>query len=465
MKVAILAGDKTGNVVNLLKAKSNFTLYFNDNIEMGLSDVMLSSDIDKVVLFDTTFLRNGKELNYVEVFNALRQVGNAKPDIEIILISKSRKLFDVGLKAMSTTYNFRASLVESLSSQKIIDIILNKVKESAEPVEEERNLDNLTIGIKGDADSTNIESPVGEGLSGEVQGSYIEPEPEPVNTVEPKPAKKRPSLKLNLGSKKNLLDVLTSRKVVIVTGNHNSGVTNLCCELAYATSASGAKTLLLDADIFYHGINMYFADLDSGNCEACARTGLLMGLRDLDTLDECVHEVYPNLHILGTRSDIPYDKFNGLMEDDSYLSDIVHTLTVDYDVLYIHLPIELLCKYSELVKISTEIVYASNCTINGVYSINRHLTTSDSNLSRLMILINRKLKLVLTNYNNPKTVNSSNFCEVLGNISDGSRIVRGICGVVNYQKDFDEFTQTKKLYSRDGKEMNNIVDIAYNILN
>lgn len=463
MKVAILAGDKTSNVVNLLKAKSNFTLYFNDNIEMGLSDVMLRSDIDKVVLFDTTFLRNGKELNYVEVFNALRQVGSAKPDIEIILISKSRKLFDVGLKAMSSTYNFRASLVESLSSQKIIDIILNKVKEYSEVLEEEKNLDNLTIGIKGDAETTSIESQDDECVSGEVQGSYTEPEP--VNTVEPKPAKKRPSLKLNLGSKKNLLDILTSRKVVIVTGNHNSGVTNLCCELAYATSVSGAKTLLLDADIFYHGVNMYFADLDSGNCEACARTGLLMGLRDLDTLDECVHEVYPNLHILGTRSDIPYEKFNGLMEDDSYLSDIVHTLTVDYDVLYIHLPIELLCKYSELVKISTEIVYASNCTINGIYSINRYLTTSDSSLSRLMILINRKLKLVLTNYNNPKTINSSNFCEVLSNVSNGSRAAKGICGVVNYQKDFDEFTHTKKLYSRDGKEMNNIVDIAYNILN
>lgn len=461
MKVAVLAGDKTSNVVSLLKAKSNFTLQYNSDIEAGLSDVMLSSDINKVVLFDTTFIRNGRELNYIEVFNALRQVCTSKENIEVILISKSIKLFEASQKAMSNCFNFRSVHVESINSQKIIDIILNK-HEMQEQVETQNAVKpDLNIGLSDASHTTPVYSTEANNTArGEVQGEYIEPKPQPIQND-----KKKSRFKLPVVSKKSLTDILNSRKIVLVTGNHNSGVTNLCCELGYVTAMSGVKTLIIDADMYYNGINMYFDDLDTGNCEAGARTGLLRALRDIDSVDECIHHIYDNLDLLGTRSDIQISNYNGMLDDDSYLSDLVHLLTVDYDVIYIHLPLECLLKYKELVKISTEIVYASNSSINGIYAMNRYLTSDNIELSRLLVLVHRKLKIVLTNYSNPKTIHKGNFCDALINVSGNIKLVNNVCGVINNQKDFDEFTSTKKLYSRDGKEMNNILDVAYNILN
>lgn len=465
MKVAILAGDKTDNVVSLLKSKSKFTLYYNSDIENGLSDVMLSSDIDKVLLLDTTFIRNGKELNYIEVFNALRNVGSAKPDIEIILISKSKKLFEASLKAMSSTYNFRAVCVDALNGQKIVDIILNKDKEPEVETVSEISAD-LNVGIVSSVSVEKIPDACPTSpTSGEVVGTYVEPEPLPKVEPKPEPIKKPSKFKLPISKPKSLTDIVRSKKIVLVTGNPNSGVTNLCSELAYVTAMSGLKTLLIDTDIFCHGINMYYDHLDSGACESGCKTGLLRSLKDLDCIDSCVHDVYDNLSLLGTRCDIDVNSFGTYLDDDSFLSDIVHTMIVDYDIVYIHTPVEFIPRFKELVKVSTEIVYACNSTINGVYTASRFLSTTRPELVRLYSILQRKLELVLTNYNTPKSVTSKNFCDVLTSVDNKLKLVTSVAGVVNYQKDFDEFAETKKLYSRDGKEFNNFVDIAYNILN
>jgi Mrp family chromosome partitioning ATPase len=289
-----------------------------------------------------------------------------------------------------------------------------------------------------------------------------------VKAVKEKPQKEPKHAKGIFGGPKNdLATILPKGKIVVITGNPNSGITSTAVNIAALLEKSKVKTLLIDADIYTKGINMYYEPIDTNAATQLQQIGLHEAVQDLESIESAVLPLSGYLYQLGLSSEVSHEYVKDDIYDDELFNDMVQFINLDYDITLIHIPIEELLKMPNLVKSVDHIVYCTNSNINSIHKIMSYFSThnySNSTLAskkrNIQILV-RKMSFVLTNYI-PNTINYNNFQEILVLTSEEDSLGRPLIGNIPHIDKFDDFKDTKSFIT-DKKILTDVHDIIINI--
>lgn len=452
MKIYILAGSKSELFSREISKRSDsIDIMYNNNISAGLSDIELYSDIDKIVLFDSAYEFNGRMLDLSEVFTAVGKFANA--NCEVLVITINSVIQNKFIESLYSTENCRCELIEKVTGSELLDLIMNKTR----PVKVDAV--NIADQIESEIEPREVITPQ------PIPEPEPEPEPEPVkppepvkaSEPEPKKIKTQKSLLKNIKGKKKLKDYFTAPKVLLVTGNPNSGVTSTACELFDTACSEGVKTLLIDLDVHTLGTTLYMSNLDNVVSNRLEKTGLLSALENPGKLDTFTHTVKEYGDVLGCNSDVYCEDV--LLDRDlqEKISDVISIAVTEYTLVIVHMPISVMKKTLRCVKDYDSILYCAKSNINALYTIRSIFRISEDqgdDYIRKISLVYRKLKYLLCDVGeNNDCITPNNFLGCLVDLSGTDDYAKTLVGSIEHIKGFDNFKGEKYIHSNRNREL------------
>lgn len=494
MRIAILAGAHTARIEGLLKNKSQFELYCNEDLSTGLKEVDYTEDVDLILLLDAAFIKEGRQLDISDVFTTLKKMANMNNSRQILLITKNEDLATAFEGMLLECSNARHYKVDKINSRVLLDCIFGryespKVEPSSEsfmqpepvkaPEPKPEPEPEPVINVKPEPEPIPEPEPAPtpkQKYPDPILGDEAEEEDhsvkKPVKPKKEKKPKEKPvkepqeNLKMESGllGKSKLPGSLPKNKIIIVTGNPNSGITSTACNAAFLYAKSGYKTLIMDFDAYTKGVNMYFDTLDTAQASRTQGVGLYESLEDFEVFEDAIIGIDKNLRLLGVRSDVIPEKIESVLYDDLLASDLIQFAVLDHDVVIVHIPLDKLLNMPITIKASDHVIYCTECTINGISRIDVALNADNygsSSRKRDIQILTKKIGFLLCNYTS-NSVTFDNFQDTLLLVSEQENICRPIIGYIPHISKFDDFKTTKNLYT-DKKATSNLVEVLQNI--
>jgi len=260
MKLYLVAGSKSDMLKRSLEENQDIeVVYIANSFEEALNHLIRNSlDFDSMLLMDAGIVENTE--SFTDTLNTLRELMNSSyPNITIKFITKDPVYLNNYNNIVSGDDRFEVYFVDNvrIPISYIQEVCLknqNKKSSRIQPVEkqvaddssktsDEKLTQTLTaksktiFGVrlpffsKSNASEEKLEN--GE-TNNSIIGSYVQPKQ-----------------KISLVSK-------DFRKVIVVTGCRGAGATSTAANLAIESSAQGLSTILVDMDIQYRGVNLYF---------------------------------------------------------------------------------------------------------------------------------------------------------------------------------------------------------------
>ncbi|ABN51861.1 MAG TPA: hypothetical protein DEF39_09930 [Hungateiclostridium thermocellum] len=458
MKLYLVAGSKSDMLKRSLEENQDIeVVYIANSFEEALNHLIRNSlDFDSMLLMDAGIVENTE--SFTDTLNTLRELMNSSyPNITIKFITKDPVYLNNYNNIVSGDDRFEVYFVDNvrIPISYIQEVCLknqNKKSSRIQPVEkqvaddssktsDEKLTQTLTaksktiFGVrlpffsKSNASEEKLEN--GE-TNNSIIGSYVQPKQ-----------------KISLVSK-------DFRKVIVVTGCRGAGATSTAANLAIESSAQGLSTILVDMDIQYRGVNLYFPKFgDEVEYNPDLSYSLVRCVIKPDSYDINSCRINDNLFVTTLAYSISSkDKLLEII-DLKKLSAFINFLRLKFNVVLIDMPISTLSKYSQLL---TQIDSIALCVNNNLYSvISTVRTVEDLFVKEDLVLFTVKSRPVLTKYNEANRHNGKTFtpelackiiCELGGYNSDLTP-----AGIVPYSREFDlqidsgqKITSTNKVY-------------------
>lgn len=258
------------------------------------------------------------------------------------------------------------------------------------------------------------------------------------------------------------------RKVIIVTGCKGAGATSTVANLAIESSSQGLSTIVVDMDIKYRGINLYFSKFgDEVEYNPDLSYSLIRCIMKPDSYDINSCRINDNLFVTTLAYSISTkDK---LLEtiDIKRLSALINFLRLKFNLVLIDMPMSTLGKYSQLL---TQVDSIALCVNNNLYSAISTLRTVEEHfIKEDLVLFNVKSRLVLTKYNEANRHNGKTFtpeltCRIICELGGHSTELNP-AGIVPYSREFDlQIDSGQKIVSVNKVYKNHYFSILKNLL-
>lgn len=451
MDIMICAGNSTTKLCQLISGKEGINTLPYEDISQAMRELNLVNEAKSFVVFDTGFFVNGRQLEIEEVFDSLITLANANKSTEILLITQEEEIKDMFYCGLIDCKNARMQEVNKLSTKIIIDSILGRYREekiienSNEKVEELSTIESVK------------QEPKPETIISQPQAPKPEKKKKPVPEHKQIPIKKEKSIR----KREPLSNFFVGNKIIVVTGNPNSGGKSTTYYQAVSLANGGIPTLMVDFDVYTKGINFYVDHLDTNMSNVTQKSGLLLALDAIDNYGENIINISPNLDLLGLTSTTSWiagiDSLN-----EQKIRALLQFIRVDYDVLILNVPINILLDNMIISELADTIVYCTNPTINGIINMDSNigiLTEMSNDYENQLLIMHKKMRYVLTNSTGRTGINMDNFLETVYNITETNSLHRFVLGEIPHMDDFDRFSDTKLSMMSDKK----FDDIIYNI--
>jgi septum formation inhibitor-activating ATPase MinD len=258
-------------------------------------------------------------------------------------------------------------------------------------------------------------------------------------------------------------------RVIAVTGHRGSGVTGTVANIAVEASMQGLKTMVIDLDTSFRGINLYFSKFGEEvdlNPDLAASLVKCLLKPDSYIMNSC--RINENLSIITMAYSVDSD--DKLMDfiNIRRILTLVTTLKPKFNSIILDLPLEYFKEYAELL---IHLDTIGLCVNNSLYSIiNTAKGIGDTFTKEDLTVFHMKSKLVLTKYNDNnrhqgKKLTPEFTCEILNEIGEILEDRLDCAGIIPYTREFDYQVETgKKLCTYNKEYKNYYLNVLKNLL-
>ncbi len=234
-------------------------------------------------------------------------------------------------------------------------------------------------------------------------------------------------------------------RVVAITGHRGAGATGTAANIAVAAGMRGLKTIILDLDIEYRGMNLYFGKFGE---EAQLKSGLEASLvkcllkPDLYLDNSC--KINDGLYVVSLAYSVPHrDKLLDFINLKRLLG-LIAVLKPEFNLVLLDIPFHALSRYSEML---IHLDSIGLCVNNNIYSLINTAKAVDEMFEReFLSLLKMKSRIIATKYNDEnrhhgRKMTCELMCDILCEISevfDNSPVCAGaipLCGNFDMQAD------------------------------
>ncbi len=258
-------------------------------------------------------------------------------------------------------------------------------------------------------------------------------------------------------------------RVIAVTGHRGSGVTSTAANLAAGAGMQGLKTIVIDLDTAYRGINLYFrkfgdeADL---NPELASSLVKCLLKPDSHSINSC--RINENLFVVTLAYSIGIqDKLIDFISIKRILNFIT-ALKGNFNFIILDMPFSCFKEYPELLIHMDSI---GLCVNNSLYSIINSVSCINHSIEREdLAVFYMKAKLIVTKYNEcnkhkGKKLTPGFTGDILCEIGELSDTKLDCAGIIPYSEEFDLQVETgKRICSTDEGYKNHYLNILKNLL-
>lgn len=252
-------------------------------------------------------------------------------------------------------------------------------------------------------------------------------------TSKPLPSKKT----LN---EKNLPDLSSCKKVVAITGHRGSGVTGTVANIASVASAHGMSVMVVDMDIVYRGINLFFPKFgDEVEIKPELGNSLIRCLMKPDSYEVNCCRINENLWVITLAYSASNKAKPAELMDYKRVLSLISLLRQKYNLVLLDLPMDILKYISDLI---TQVDSIGLCVNNNLYSVINTVKDIEESIFEDFMLFRTKSRVIISKYNESNKYQGKRFspeftCEMLNQISGVVTDEYRNCGVIPYSKDFD----------------------------
>ncbi|MCX7748166.1 MAG: cobalamin biosynthesis protein CobQ [Clostridia bacterium] len=231
-------------------------------------------------------------------------------------------------------------------------------------------------------------------------------------------------------------------RVVAITGDRGSGVTSTVANLAVQASSQGLTTMILDLDIVYRGMNLYFTKFgDEVDLNHDLASSLIRCMMKPDSYRSNSCRINENLSLVTLAYSV--DSKDKMMEfiNSKRLINLISVMKLKFNLVILDLPFQIFREYPDLM---VHLDSIGLCMSNSLYSIINTVKSVEESLDKDDISVFKmKAKTVITKYNDSNRNQGEPFTpnltlDILSSISDTFDIRMECAGVIPYYKDFDQ---------------------------
>ncbi|WP_242860906.1 ParA family protein [Defluviitalea phaphyphila] len=257
------------------------------------------------------------------------------------------------------------------------------------------------------------------------------------------------------------------RKVIVITGHGNSGKTSTAANIAMMAAKQNLNTIIVDFDIKYRGMNLYFNEFgDKINRQQDLAYSLVRCLVKPETNEFNSFKVNENLKLISLGYTISLkDKMLEVINIERLIG-LISYLRKNFNLVIIDMPIEEFKKYREIISLVDSI---GVCISNNMHSMIRSvIDIRDSINEKDLELFKIKAKTIITKYKNNSTYNGIQLTqqlmmEIIKNLDD--ILDDQVAGKIPYSDDFNQQIDTGILLSTSNKEFQTeYIDVLDNLL-
>jgi Mrp family chromosome partitioning ATPase len=262
---------------------------------------------------------------------------------------------------------------------------------------------------------------------------------------ESKPANEEPKKSALSGFVQSSTDKLSFipgsiNRIVVMTGHRGSGVTGTAANLAVEASMQGLRTIILDMDLEYKTINLYFSKFgDEVNVNPDLAGSLIKCLLKPESYDMNSCRINNNLSVVTLAYSI---ESNDKMMDLINITRILTLITVlksKFNLVILDMPIHILKRFSDiLIHVDT----VGLCLNNSLYSVINTVSSIGEFDDNLLTLLAIKSRVIITKYNERNVyckdiMTPDTTCEILNNLCDMFTSKPVCAGAIPYYNDYD----------------------------
>ncbi|HOM02753.1 MAG TPA: hypothetical protein PLH43_08000 [Acetivibrio sp.] len=467
MKLYLVAGSKSEMLKKALEENRDIeVVHIDNNFDEALNNLIRNSlDFDSILLMDAGIVESTE--SFTDTLNTLKELMNSTyPYVTLKFITKDPAYLNEYNNAVSGDGRFEVFFVDNvrIPISYIQEVCLkNRNPKPPKPQQtESRALDDST------KTSENKLTQTLSGKSKSIFGRIFSKPNANENGVESDGAS---STIISSGTQHKQKISLVSkdfRKVIVVTGCRGAGATSTVANLAIESSSQGLSTIVVDMDIEYRGINLYFSKFgDEVEYNPDLSYSLVRCMIKPDSYDINSCRINDNLFVTTLAYSISSkDKLLEII-DIKKLSAFINFLRLRFNVVLIDMPINSLSKYSELL---TQIDSIALCVNNNLYSaISTVRTVEDLFVKEDLVLFNVKSRPVLTKYNEANRHNGKTFtpeltCKIICELGGYDNDLNP-AGIVPYSREFDlQIDSGQKIASVNKVYKNHYFTILKNLL-
>ncbi|GAE86922.1 hypothetical protein [Acetivibrio straminisolvens] len=470
MKLYLIAGSKSEMLKKSLEENRDIeVVHIGNTFDDALNNLIRNSlDFDSILLMDAGIVE-GTE-SFTDTLNTLKELMNSSyPYITLKFITKDPAYLNEYNNVVSGDSRFEVFFVDN------VRIPITYIQEVCLKNQNQKPSGARQIENQAPADpSKTSEGKLTQTLSGKSRTLFGRKLPffsrTNANEDNFESGGAKSTIIDNAAHPKQKISLVSKdfRKVIVVTGCRGAGVTSTVANLAIESSAQGLSTIVVDLDIDYRGINLYFSKFgDEVEYNPDLSYSLIRCIIKPDSYDINSCRINDNLFVTTLAYSISSkDKLLEII-DIKKLSAFINFLRLRFNVVLIDMPINTLSKYSQLL---TQIDSIALCVNNNLYSaISTVRTVEDLFVKEDLVLFNVKSRPVLTKYNEANRHNGKTFtpeltckimCELGGYSSDLNP-----AGVVPYSREFDlQIDSGQKIVSTNKAYKNHYFTILKNLL-
>jgi len=241
-------------------------------------------------------------------------------------------------------------------------------------------------------------------------------------------------------------------RVIAITGHRSSGVTSTTVNLAYQASKRGLKTIIVDLDVEYRSINMYFNKYHETTLrDEIINSSLIRTLakpQDYKTTSFCLND---NLWAISLGYNFSDIKLIKQFYNSTRLIGMLSVLKNNFNLVILDMPLDMLSTLSEVI---LHIDIFGLCVANNLYSILNTIRKLECVLdSEKMSFLKSKSLLIISKYNLKSKFNNNFFTpdkvnEILtSGLSNNFVGDMKIAGSIPYCDEFDKQIESDILIS------------------
>lgn len=231
-------------------------------------------------------------------------------------------------------------------------------------------------------------------------------------------------------------------RVAAITGHRGSGITSTVVNVAHEASKRGLSTIIIDMDLEYRSMNMYFSNYhELTKHDEEMNFSLIRTLARPQDYKTTAYPIKDNMWLAALGYRFNDTKLINQFYTSSKLVGLLSILRSKFNLIILDLPLDLLRTFNEaLIHIDT----FGLCVPNNLHAVLSTVRNVEVSLGQEEAsYLNAKSQVIVTKYNDRSRIMDEVFtpdkvCEVLGSgISESFRYEMKSAGKVIYHHDFD----------------------------